>query len=181
MNASTITPSVPDDPALRERVLSPYREHCQYLRSATVQAADGKVSAACEFSVGESYYIDSTGHFNAVEFNICYNQAAYYLIAQTVQHGLMPAFAGWTLADFWERQLSGVLIVEFNTTFQHQINPAAFHGELTFREAWQHAATATNPALVAIETTCKFWDDVDGRCRGRVLLAVTDPPVTAHR
>jgi hypothetical protein len=58
---STLAPSVPDDPELRERVLLPYREHCQYLRSATVRAEDGKVTASCEFSVGESYYIDSTG------------------------------------------------------------------------------------------------------------------------
>ncbi len=177
----TRSQEIADDPPLRERVLRPYRDHCRYLLSATVRPGADTVTAACEFSVGESYYIDSTGHFNAVEFNICYNQAAYYLIAQTVHYGLMSAFAGWQLADFWAAQLSGVFIVEFSATFQQRIDPVAFAGELTFGKAWHHPASAANPAMVAIETTCRFWDDAGGRCLGRALLAVATPPNLAAR
>jgi hypothetical protein len=167
---------LPDDPALRERVLAPYREHCKYLRSIAVRSEEDSVVATGEFTVGESYYIDSTGHFNAVEYNICYNQAAYYLIAQSIRHRLLPAFDGWTIDDFWERQLGEVLIVEFSTMFQHQIDPRAFSGELTFGSSWAQPATATSPPLVAIETRCRFWDETGGACRGKALLAVVDPP-----
>ena len=41
------------------------------------------------FSIPESCYIDSTGHFNAVEFNICYNQLAYVLFAGCINAGVM--------------------------------------------------------------------------------------------
>jgi hypothetical protein len=165
-----------DDVELRERVLRPYREHCQYLRSIEVRPREDSVTATGEFTVAESYYIDSTGHFNAVEYNICYNQAAYYLLAQSVRHQLLPAFDGWTIDDFWKRQLADVLIVEYSVTFAQQINPRAFSGELTFGRSWTQAATPTTPALVAIETRCKFWDATGGRCQGRALLAVTNPP-----
>lgn len=171
---------VTDDVALRERVLAPYREHCKYLRSIDVRSEEDSVVATGEFSVGESYYIDSTGHFNAVEYNICYNQAAYYLIAQSIQHQLLPAFDGWSIDDFWERQLGDVLIVEFSTTFQQQISPREFTGELTFGRSWTQPATPTSPPLVAIETKCRFWDATGGKCRGRALLAVTNPPERAR-
>lgn len=174
------TGRVADDVALRERVLNPYREHCKYLRSIDVRSEKDSVVATGEFGVEESYYIDSTGHFNAVEYNICYNQAAYYLIAQSVQHQLIPAFEGWSIDDFWERQLGDVLIVEFSTTFQQQISPRKFSGELTFGKSWTQPATPTSPPLVAIETKCKFWDATGGRCQGRALLAVTNPPERAR-
>jgi hypothetical protein len=176
----TVNDVVADDVALREQVLAPYREHCKYLRSISVRSEEDSVVATGEFSVGESYYIDSTGHFNAVEYNICYNQAAYYLIAQSIQHQLLPAFDGWTIDDFWARQLGDVLIVEFSTMFQQQINPSGFTGELTFGKSWEQPATPTSPPLVAIETKCRFWDETGGKCQGRALLAVTNPPKQAR-
>src|SRR5882724_11344285 len=71
-------------------ILKPYRPHARYLRSAQIthfrdKAAEGiaankgLVTAAGRFSIPESCYIDDTGHFNAVEFNICYNQLAYVM------------------------------------------------------------------------------------------------------
>jgi hypothetical protein len=167
---------LPDDAALRERVLAPYREHCRYLRSVEVCPGADSVSATGEFAVGESYYIDSTGHFNAVEYNICYNQAAYYLLAQVARHRLLPVFENWTLDDFWQRQLADVLIVEYSVTFSRQIDPAGFSGELTFGRSWSQPATPVSPPLVAIETKCEFWDATGGRCQGRALLAVTNTP-----
>jgi FcoT-like thioesterase domain len=165
-----------DDPALRERVLNPYREHCRYLRSIEVRSEGDGVRATGEFGVEQSYYIDSTGHFNAVEYNICYNQAAYYLIAQSIRHRLLPAFADWSIDDFWDRQLGNVLIVEFSTIFQQQISPRKFNGELSFGAVMTQAATPTSPPLIAIDTKCRFWDATGGKCQGRALLAVTNPP-----
>ena len=33
--------------------------------------------------------IDDTGHFNSVEFHICYNQTLYYTVAKSVQERLV--------------------------------------------------------------------------------------------
>src|ERR1041384_5399948 len=96
-------PARADDGLLAE-VMRVYLPHCRYLKSAEL-AATPELTAIGRFEIGDSCYIDDTGHFNAVEFNICYNQLAYYLIAKTVQEGLLPAFQGWNLDDFWRLQL----------------------------------------------------------------------------
>jgi hypothetical protein len=40
-------------------------------------------------AIPESCYIDDTGHFNAVEFNICFNQLAYVLFGKCVDAGIL--------------------------------------------------------------------------------------------
>ena len=75
-------------------ILKPYRKHAQYLKSAELTHFQDKCSCATKgkdaglitakgrFSIPESCYIDDTGHFNAVEFNICFNQLAYVCLRQ---------------------------------------------------------------------------------------------------
>lgn len=71
---------VNNDPSLLAQVLNPYKAHCKYLKSAQVTKEGdphdgGRVIGRCEFSIPQSCYIDDTGHFNSVEFNICYNHS----------------------------------------------------------------------------------------------------------
>ena len=88
--------------------LAPYKSDCQYLKRALfyyppqeLSGRDlgfikGDLSGADfgfikgDFKIPESCYIDDTGHFNSVEFNICYNQIFYILIAYLVQQQLLP-------------------------------------------------------------------------------------------
>ena len=72
--------------------------------------------------------IGDTGHFNSVEFNICYNQLIYYLIAKSVQEGLLPALRGWTLDDFWRSQLPDILITNFSSSFKRKMRGKRFFG-----------------------------------------------------
>jgi len=169
----------PNDPAIRERVLSPYRSHAKYLRSAEVRTEGEVVTAMCRLAVEESWYIDSTGHFNSVEFNICYNQVAYYLIAMTVQEHLIGVFDGWTMDDYWARQLPNVVISELRSRFRAPIDPLSFYGELAFTKTRFRARRADKAPLVIIETTCRFWDDNGGLSDGEVRLALTNPPEAA--
>src|SRR5690348_5245638 len=86
--------------ALLENVLAPYKPHCRYLQRAHVVSGSERaglpaskgteVSAHGDFAIPESCYIADTGHFNAVEFNICYNQLAYTLLAACVEHKWLP-------------------------------------------------------------------------------------------
>ncbi|WP_326559979.1 FcoT family thioesterase [Micromonospora sp. NBC_01796] len=175
----TATVGFPDDPAVRERVLRPYRPHAQYLKSARVRTDGDRVTALCEFGVAESWYIDSTGHFNSVEFNICYNQVAYYLLAMSVREHLLPVFDTWTMADYWQRQLPNVLITELRSRFRRAIDPTRFTGELAFTNAQLRAGREGRTPLLIIDTECRFWDDRGGRCDGEVRLVLTDPPTGA--
>jgi len=80
-------------------ILKPYRENATYLKAAEIVEVNDKTAIAGtdqkliigkgRFSIPESCYIDSTGHFNAVEFNICYNQLAYVLFAGCINAGVM--------------------------------------------------------------------------------------------
>src|SRR5687768_11786581 len=102
------------DPVMLDRVLTPYKPSCRYLKTAMVgreaarrQTDGGSVLASLfgRFVLPESCYITATGHFNSVEFNICYNQLAYGLIAACVADKLLPVFSDWTLDDFYRKQL----------------------------------------------------------------------------
>jgi hypothetical protein len=163
------------DEQLLRQVLKPYRDDCRYLKSAQLIGETGEVAARGRFEMTESCYIDDTGHFNAVEFNICYNQLGYYLIAKCVEDGLFPAFAAWTMADFWERQLSDVLIHTFSSRFRRMIDSRSFEGDVVFREP-VISRRPGRPDVMFMETVCSFRDDGGGSAEGEVNLAFTRLP-----
>jgi hypothetical protein len=160
---------------LLSRVLAPYRDSCRYLRSADlIEHADG-VAARGDFGIAESCYIDDTGHFNAVEFNICYNQLSYYLAAKCVRDGLLSAFATWSMDDYWERQLSSMLILRFSSRFRRAINPRSFEGEVVFQEP-MISKPRGRPAVMYMGTTCAFRDGDGGAAEGEITVAFTKLP-----
>jgi hypothetical protein len=168
------------DTELLAQVLRPYRLHCQYLKSAVVEAAPvsalrDQVTASAEFEIEESCYIDDTGHFNAVEFNICYNQLAYYLIAKSVKDGLLRELHGWELDDFWRLQLGNILITDFRSTFKREMRGKRFSGAISVIDVVKLERTERWDPLVIIRTSCRFWDEAGGHCRGVVKLAITNP------
>jgi hypothetical protein len=169
-----------DDPALLARVMRVYLPHCQYLRAAVLDATPevdgpGRPTVTGRFAIGDSCYIDDTGHFNAVEFNICYNQMAYYLIAKSVKEGLLPVFAGWELEDFFRLQLPNILITDLRSSFRRQMRGERFSGSVTLTEVRRLERSERWNELVVLGTVCRFWDENDGSCRGEVKLAITNP------
>ncbi|MFB9903917.1 FcoT family thioesterase [Allokutzneria oryzae] len=155
---------------LLERVLLPYKVDCRYLCSVE---PEGDKAVRGEFTIPESCYIDDTGHFNAVEFNICYNQLVYYLIARTVLEGRVPEFAGWTMEDFWRKQLPDILIARFESRFKRPINARSFSGEVAFTSLSLRRGTRS---MLLAHTDVSFWDVDGGSAQGAVLLAIMEPP-----
>lgn len=163
------------DVELLARVMRVYLPHCRYLRSATLTAGPRDQITICgEFEIGESCYIDDTGHFNSVEFNICYNQMAYYLIAKSVKDGLLDVFADWTMDDFWNRQLGNILITDFRSSFRREMRGKRFSGSLSMTDAVRLARTEWWQPLVVLRTSCEFWDETGGQSRGDVKIAITN-------
>jgi hypothetical protein len=164
------------DRELMDLVLRPYREHCKYLKGAVLEVDDDhRLTASGPFEIGESCYIDDTGHFNAVEFNICYNQLAYYLIAKSVAEGLLPALGQWTLADFWRRQLPHILITEFRSKFIRQMQGKRLSGSVSVTKVLQLEKSDRWDQLTVLQTSCQFWDQTGGRSRGGATIAITNP------
>lgn len=157
-------------------VLRPYRKHCQYLKRATVHFDSlnqsmswESMTSRGEFSIDQSCYIDDTGHFNAVEFNICYNQLAYVHLAYCIQQQSMPALAAYDLATFYKKQLSNYLIGSISSHYRAQINPKHFFGEVKVCSA------KSRPKLSILNTQCTFTDESGGSSYGEVKLAVLSP------
>jgi hypothetical protein len=172
----------PDDPELLHRVLTPYRaKQCEYLRTAEVSVvgqppkATG-ITASCMFEIPESCYINDTGHFNSVEFNICYNQMAYFLTAKSVKEGLAEPFSRWSLDDFWTRQLGNILITDFRSAFRTEMRGRNFLGEVEFVDIAEWEGTDVRDPLVVVRTACRYWDEYDGDSHGEVTVAITNPP-----
>jgi hypothetical protein len=139
----------------------------------TISAGDdGGVRGFAELAIGESCYIDDTGHLNAVEVNIAYNQMLYYTIATSVEQQLIPAFADWTMADYWQRQLPDILITKLTTRFRRPIDRSGFFGEFELRHATRRTLTLGGPPLIALDTAFRFWDSHGGRADGEVTIAV---------
>ncbi len=170
------------------KVLQPYLPtQTDYLRSASfVQVGGAEKYAKDEpllvsegrFSIPTSCYIQSTGHFNAVEFLICFNQLAYttlgYGITQGVFANLTEAWATLgtrtklkqlTPKKFFDNQLSSMLILKTETRFEKIVDAADFSATLKITSLFSRRDT------VFVNAHCVFSDAKGGRAEGHVLLA----------
>jgi hypothetical protein len=153
------------------RVLAPYKPHCQYLQTAVVdypRTAASIASASGRFAIPESCYIASTGHFNAVEFNICYNQLTYCLLAKSIADNALEPLARWTLDDFSRRQLADFLIARFSSAFHRPIAGEAFEGRVDV------VKIAARRDAIFMKTICRFDDDRGGLAEGEATIAIVD-------
>jgi hypothetical protein len=160
------------DEQLLARVLRCYKPHCRYLRSTTVEVTDGVVRTTGELGIEESCYIDATGHLNAVEVNIAYNQLLYLTIATSVARRLHPVFDSWSMADFWARQLPNILITRLEVTFDRPVDPKRFVGEFVLEKAAGRRIRPDAGPLISVHTSFRFRDDNGGDARGRARVAI---------
>lgn len=163
------------DPDILALVLRPYIPQCRYVLSTRVEVgrsrAEGEapslVGVYAQCAIPATFYIEDTGHFNAVEFNLCYNQLAYYGIAAAVKHGLLDVFAGWDMDEYRRRQLPDVLISKLSSHFIRPVHGASFEGWLDFTKA----STSSKGHIFLTMDVC-FTDSHDGLAKGEVTLAI---------
>ncbi|WP_051407124.1 FcoT family thioesterase [Nocardia sp. CNY236] len=170
--------SAPDDSALLERAMRPYADKGTiYLRHAAAHRRGDQVVGVGAFSIAESCYITDTGHFNAVEFNISYNQLFYYTLAAAIRDRSIPHLVDWTLTDYWARQLPSVLISTFHSRFRRPVNSRAYRAELTIDDIeFRHRSQP----LLALHTHIEFTDSGAGSASGDVEIVLVDPPAHTH-
>lgn len=156
-------------------VLRPYIPECRYVLNTRVEVgrprAEGEapslvgVSANC--AIPATFYIEDTGHFNAVEFNLCYNQLAYYAIAAAVKYKLLDAFSTWDMEEYRRRQLPDVLISKLSSHFIRPVHGASFNGWLDITKA-----SVSSKGHIFLTMDVCFTDSHDGLARGEVTLAI---------
>lgn len=166
-------------------VLKPYRTHAQYLKSAelthfrdkSAPIPDGNdaglIKGKGRFSIPCSCYIDDTGHFNAVEFNICFNQLAYVLFGKCLDADILKNLrlerGNVSFADFKRHQLAAMLIVSIESRYYKMLKSDDFTGELTINRI-----SASAGAYFCF-TSITFADAEGVKAKGTVLLAFAPP------
>ena len=174
MDASTPQSPLPIDPKLIQKTLEPYGTRGTiYLQQAAVKPMaedsednDNDYAVTGQFAIGESCYISETGHFNAVEFNICYNQLFYVTLAQACATQAIEPLKDFTLDDFYQKQLSSIDITRLESFYRRPINSNAFTGELTL---WK---IKVMKSLIVIKTEVEFSDTNKGLAYGSVDIAI---------
>jgi hypothetical protein len=168
-------------------ILKPYRAHARYLKSAeithcnTAVPPDGAkdtslVTGTGRFSIHESCYIDDTGHFNAAEFIICYNQLAYVVFGKCIDEDLIHPF--WyekasipSIAEYKRDQLPRMVIVSVDgVRFFKQMKSDTFRGELNIKKASVLGSTWF------LQTSITFSDSEGVKAKGSVVLAFNPNP-----
>ena len=182
---SNIPMPLPISEAFLARILTPYKDNAKYLKSARIlryhepdvdrpisKEQDDLVTIEGRFSIPESCYIDDTGHFNAVEFNICYNQLAYVLFGKCIQTGIFhKVVAEWeqrvnlSFESFLKYQLSSMYIAKIEGAFLKPLNSKNFSARLTITRI------LLTPRTAFVYTIISFSDAQGVKSKGSVLLA----------
>ncbi|BBY33245.1 hypothetical protein BST33_11140 [Mycolicibacter minnesotensis] len=157
-----------------EQVLEPYSyKGCRYLRDATVEVANGNVLAEGSFSIGESAYIRSTGHFNAVELVLAFNQLAYSAFGPVIGDGMLPFFDGWTFEDYLKHQLASMFIRTSSSRFRRPIDATNFFGRL---HCTNLEVVERSVRYLRVPCAIEFWDEHGGSASGEFELAALNIP-----
>lgn len=154
---------------LLDLVLAPYRPNCRYVRSMELEPGGENgalLTGRASFSIGESCYIDDTGHFNAVELNISYNQIAYLGFGGAVAQGWLPGLGIADLEAFRRRQLPHFLILKLSSEFRAMMDARAYRGTFILR------SIVEKPSMKLLDTAVDFEDGKGGRARCDVLLGL---------
>lgn len=169
---STVT--TPISEALVAKVLEPYSyKGCRYLLDARYRATEASILAHGNFAIGDSAYIRSTGHFNAVELMICFNQLAYSAFAPAVLNEEIEVLRGWSIDDYYQHQLSSMLIRTATTRFRRLINPTNFSARLTCQD---FRIIERGLRYLLIPCAIEFSDGGGGAASAEVELAVFNIP-----
>lgn len=186
------------DFSLLRRILAPYSPTgTDYLKSLqlihTWQSdshceSDPLIRTSGDFRIPSSCYIKDTGHFNAVEFLICYNQMAYSTFGQLFQGGYFndpdfnaispgssEALSNISLDAFFNDQLSSMLILKTSTRFKGIINAKNFTGTFSIKKFKYRHKTLFG------ETRCVFRDSNGGYADGDVLLAYQPKLISSEK
>jgi FcoT-like thioesterase domain len=161
-------------------ILRPYKSNARYLKAATITQMHAKaaenakalalVTASGRFAIPESCYIDDTGHFNAVEFNICFNQLAYVMFGKCVEAGIFHKLRCErvkvpSLAEYKRDQLPAMVIVSIESRYYKQLNSRDFTATLTLDKS------ASLGAAWFFSCSVSFADADGVKAKGAVLLA----------
>ncbi|AFY40360.1 hypothetical protein Lepto7376_4249 [[Leptolyngbya] sp. PCC 7376] len=166
-------------PTLIQQILIPYEsKNTAYLKAANIISRSSDLDQdqtkgsndyviQGDFEITESCYIDDTGHFNAVEFNICYNQIFYVAIANACFDQSFQYLRDMTLEEFYKKQLPNIYITRLESHYKKTISPKNFEGILSIKKARKIRD------VIFFRTQIDFTDHNEGLAYGEVDVVIT--------
>lgn len=169
-----ISDTAPIEEHLLVKVLEPYAyKDCRYLIDASYKATADSVLAYGNFSISEPAYIRSTGHFNAAELILCFNQLAYSAFAPAILNEEIPVLRGWSISDYFDLQLPSMLIKNTASRFKRMIHAQKFSARLLCQN---FEVVDRRLRYLSIQCSMEFWDEYGGAASGEVELAALNIP-----
>ena len=148
-----------------ETVLAPYTQSCRYLLEAALDYPIAKGT----FQIPRSFYLQQqTGHFNAVEMMICYNQLGLALFVEAGCNDLIEGLEKTlTLKGLQKQFVENALIVGMNNVhFKRPIDPTK---PFTGRIKINNIIPKKNKTLYFYKTEYDFGE---GKATGEVDIAL---------
>ena len=108
----------------------------RYIQTATIEKSeDDTVTLECTFNISESCYLSpASGHFNAVEAIMCFNQMLYVALLGGIQHQLY-SFYEHISPDIFNQNRRKVYILDIeNIHFKKQVDNKSFYGKLILKK-----------------------------------------------
>lgn len=174
------------EPELIDRTLACYFPSVRYLSDARVEyTVDGQpiateigscyAIARANFLGKPAWYIRDTGHLNAIEFNICYNQIAFVLLAQCIEVGaLAPLCRHLPKEEFLARMLPDIVIHRYSVVFNRPMPTARFRASVGI------SRVVDKMGKLFLDTECRIaLHDGPWCSRGEVKLAVVNTGASA--
>jgi len=162
-----------------DQTLDCYFPHVRYLQNARVECGelgepfeselgDCVAVARGEFSSRPAWYIRDTGHFNSIEFNICYNQIAFVLVGQCIELGAVSALsAQLPKHEFRDRMLPDLVISRYSVGFERPMVAPEFCASIGITKVM------SKMGRLFLQTRCWVGPAPGRWCsRGEVTLAV---------
>jgi len=109
-------------------------KNTRYVINAQISKINDTVNLTADFSIKESCYLSpASGHFNAVEALMCFNQMLYVALLGGINEKMFSFYEHITPDDF-NRHRRKVYLLEFEKIkFKKQINNEFFHGRITLK------------------------------------------------
>jgi len=107
----------------------------RYITSAQISSEeDSGINLSCTLSIKESCYLSpGSGHFNAVEAIMCFNQMLYVALLGGIEKKIFPFYKHITPEEF-NKNRRKVLILEFEKIkFREQIDNHNFVGKINLK------------------------------------------------
>ncbi len=144
-------------------MLEPYIPECRYLKEAELDFPEVRG----KFSIPNPFYCIGTGHFNAVEAIICYNQLGYTMVAEWIAQGLIGSAGQIPLEEYKKLQAQSSYIARIDKLkFSNPIDATDFYGMISLEKTLRLKDT------VFLSTKFKFWDENKGKATGSALSVI---------